>query len=144
MDVPDTSVFTLEFERGGEGLAFVTPGRVEELRARVRALAELQNRSSAGTRAPASVELIEGGAILAFRPGPTGGPDELQGDVLAYAERLAGGDCPMTRDRSAVIPARKQRTVPAQAPLSVSTVPGVSTGTGVPTFIGSMPPAIGF
>jgi hypothetical protein len=139
MDVPDTSVFLLELKGDATGLAFVTPGRVDELRARVRAMANLQNLSSAVDRVTASIEVIEGGAILALDPASSGGPDELQNDALAYAERLAGGDCPMTRDRSAVLPARKSRTVPAQAPLAVSPVPGAGTATGVSSFITSMP-----
>jgi hypothetical protein len=144
MDVPDTSVFTLALEGGAEGLAFVAPARVDELRERVHALAELQNRGSAAERVTATVAAIEGGAVLTFHLGEAAGPDELQGDVLTYAQRLAGGDCPMTRDRSAVVPARKPRAVPAQAPLAVSTVPGISAGAGVPTFVTSIPTAVGF
>lgn len=139
MDVPDTSVFALDLDRGA-GLAFITADRVDQLRARVQALAELQNRTAEdGT--VASVELIEGGAILVLHPGPSGGPDEMDRDVLAYAERLAGGDCPMTRDRSALVAPRRARIVPGRSPLPATTVPGVSTGPGAPGFLGSLPTA---
>jgi len=141
MDVPNTTVFAVEVDEG-TGLAFVTTSHVNQLRARVRALSVLHNRG-AGDGPVASVEPIENGVILAFRPGRPGTVDEVAG-LLAHVERLAGADCPMARDESAVVPVRRLRFVPTTAPLPGTTVPGVSAGPGVSSFLTSIPAGIGF
>ena len=144
MDIPGTSVFALQLDENA-GLAFVTTGDVGELQHRVRALAALQNRAAAAGAAVATVESIEHGAILSFFKGPGGGTDELQRDVFAYAEQLAGGDCPMVRDQAAVVPdPKKSAPIPPEAPPPQTTVPGVHSGFTVPSIVSMPPVGVGF
>lgn len=74
----------------GVALAFTSYGDVSELRRRVRLLGDVKN----ATTHHRFVEDVEGGARIVF-------PAELRGEVVAVAQHMEAGACPIALPTSA-------------------------------------------
>lgn len=116
MHAPGASV-TAQDTQGGAALVFTTTGDVEDLRTRVRQMADMHNRMGPHTmggqmqgggmheghgmmgmmmvESEATVADIEGGARLELRPRDPAQLDQLRASVRTHAQQLAAGECPM-------------------------------------------------
>lgn len=133
MTVPGTSVEASDVE-GGASLAFHTTGDVAQLRQRVHSMADLHNqRMQGGMMGPgmkgqgmgggrmgggmmgggmmpastASVEDIDAGAKLVFKPKDPAQLSQLREHLSARSEHMKSGTCPMmdTGPKTAAAPA---------------------------------------
>jgi hypothetical protein len=136
--------------REGAAILFLSPNEeVDELRRRVRTLARTQNKGATeppetaplavqeeaaaegGAEEPhdpiATVYDVDGGAMLRLTPSKLDHLDDVQNRGLEYAQRLAGGNCPLVRDERTVVPADKREI---DNPPSVQTPAGNIPGVG--------------
>jgi hypothetical protein len=85
----------------------------------------------------ASVRDIERGAILHFAPSAFDQLADVQANVMDYAQRLAGGECPLLRDDLSLLPAHARRiNEPYAVPMPAGIIPGVGsipTTTAIPS-----------
>jgi hypothetical protein len=150
-DLAGTSVMVTPLEDGA-ALLFVAPRgpKVEELRRRVRGLARTQNRGAIippGDPEPSAIEAaqeadepreptatvddIESGARLKFTPSRLDQLTDVQANVVEYAQRLAGGKCPLVRDELSLMPSRALSGGSSPImPVPAGIIPGVG---GLPT-----------
>lgn len=115
MQVPGARATSQDIE-GGAAVIFTTTGNVEDLRARVRRMAEMHNRMGAhamgggmqegGMHAgegmmmkmvpsDATVVDVAGGARLELRPRDPSQLGELRAQVRTHSQQMASGQCPM-------------------------------------------------
>lgn len=99
MQIPGTTVASIDVDLG-VALAFTTSsGDVGELRSRVARMAEMHNhRHAAGGMMPAATataEDIADGARMILRPNDPAQLDALREHARMHAERMSHGECPM-------------------------------------------------
>jgi hypothetical protein len=99
LEVPGTSV-AVEDTTDGASLVFVTTGKVDDVRARAKQLADAINRQSAPAgslaammpKATATAADIDGGSRVTLSSGDAG---KLQSELRMHANHLSAGSCKM-------------------------------------------------
>lgn len=112
MAVPGTTVAASDVD-GGVALAFTTrSGDVEELRRRVRRMAEMHAGHGGMGMMPAAtatVEDVDGGARIALIATDPAQQEALRQHAHMHAGQMQGGQCPMMQERAAPSPAMPPR-----------------------------------